>query len=217
MKNTYILGLHKVSKSEREKLYTTLIDAFGEYPKMRAAFSEEKSQMAALEATIRYYAAYDTHYGSAFSLDENINEAVVLVYSDDMKYTLFRHIISGSYSKQYRAAMNKLSKSDRNRRIQLFNELDRLETTVDIPRPHIYLDFLGVKSDCQHQGRGRKLMTSVCSFADSMQLPIMLFTNTDEDVAFYQSLGFNIIGITSSEEFKFINTYMLYEPVDDPK
>lgn len=212
IKNTHISGLHKISKSEREKLYTALTDAFREYPKMRAAFSDEKSQMAALEATIRYYAAYDTHYGSAFSLDENINEAVLLVHSDDMYYTLPRHILAGSYSKQYRAAMNRLSKSDRKRRIQLFDELDRLETTVDIPRPHIYLDFLGVKSDYQHQGRGRKLMTAVCRYADSVQLPIMLFTNTDEDVAFYRSLGFNIIGITSSEEFGFTNTYLLYEP-----
>ena len=43
-------------------------------------------------------------------------------------------------------------------------------------------------------------------------LPIMLFTNGEEDIRFYLKNGFKIIGVTSSEEFGFENTYVLYEP-----
>ena len=56
------------------------------------------------------------------------------------------------------------------------------------------------------------MMKKVCGYADSVSLPIMLFTNTEADVAFYQSLGFRTIGETASEKFGFTNTYLLYEP-----
>lgn len=212
IKNTRINGLYKLNKSDYEKFYTTLISAFRKYPKMLNAFPDDETRIPAIEATIRYYGAYDLRYGSAFSLDKDINEACVILHSDDMKFTFMRHLLSGSYSSSYRDAMKKLSKSDRTKRLRLFDELDRLEATIDIPRPHIYLDFLGTKEEYQHQGRGRRLMNKLCKFADSVHLPIMLFTNTDEDIAFYQSLGFHIIDIVSSKEFGFTNTYLIYTP-----
>lgn len=145
IKNLQIDGLYKLNRSDYEKFYLTLISAFRKYPKMLNAFPDDGSRIPAIEATIRYYGAYDLRYGSAFSLDNEINEACVIINSDDMKYTFFRHIISGSYSSSYRSAINKLSKADRVKRFRLFDELDRLESTIDIPRPHIYLDFLGTK------------------------------------------------------------------------
>lgn len=212
IKNTQIDGLYKLKRSDYEKFYMTLISAFRKYPKMLNAFPDDENRIPAIEATIRYYGAYDLRYGSAFSLDSDINEACVIVHSDDMKYTFLRHLLSGSYSSSYRHAMKKLNKADRTKRLRLFDELDRLEATIDIPRPHIYLDFLGTKEEYQHQGRGRRLMKKICGFADSVQLPIMLFTNTDEDVVFYQNLGFHIIDIVSSDEFGFTNTYLIRDP-----
>lgn len=212
IKNTRIDGLYKLNRSDYEKFYLTLISAFRKYPKMLNAFPDDESRIPAIEATIRYYGAYDLRYGSAFSLDKDINETCVIIHSDDMNYSFLRHLLSGSYSKSYRQAMNKLKKTDRIKRLRLFDELDRLEATIDIPRPHIYLDFLGTKEECQHQGRGRRLMNKICAFADSVLLPIMLFTNTAEDVAFYQSLGFHIIDVVSSEEFGFTNTYLIRDP-----
>lgn len=213
IKNVQIDGLYKLNRSDYENFYLTLISAFRKYPKMLNAFPDDESRIPAIEATIRYYGAYDLRYGSAFSLDKDINETCVIIHSDDMNYSFLRHLLSGSYSKSYRQAMNKLKKTDRIKRLRLFDELDRLEATIDIPRPHIYLDFLGTKEECQHQGRGRRLMNKICAFADSVQLPIMLFTNTAEDVAFYQSLGFHIIDVVSSEEFGFTNTYLIRDPI----
>lgn len=203
--------LYKLKNSDKEKLVLTYLSAFESYPKLIQAFSDKKTRLLALEATLRYYTAFDLRYGSGFSLDENVREAVLIVHSDRMKYTFLKHLAAGSYGKEYRAVISKLSKEEKQTRAALFEELDRLEATVDIPRPHIYADFLGVASEYQHQGRGRKLMSQVCRYADQRGLPIMLFTNTADDIKFYQSLGFRIIGETSSERFGFVNTYMLYE------
>ena len=110
--------------------------------------------------------------------------------------------------------MNKLTRAERQVRIDLFNELERLEKDINLPEPHIYVDFLGVSKDYQHQGRGKKLMACICRYADSLKLPLMLFTNTADDVKFYQNLGFNITGETSSEKFGFVNTYLTYGSED---
>ncbi len=209
-KNITIPELYKLKNTDREKLIKIYMSAFSKYPKLMNAFHDEATRMAALEATLRYYTAYDLTYGAGFSLDENVHEAILLAHSDNMKYTFFKHLRAGSYSKGYRAAMNRLSKEERRIRISLFEELDRLEKTVSIPSPHIYLDFLGVEESFQHQGRGRKLMTHICALSEKLQMPLMLFTNTADDVRFYQSLGFKIIGETSSEKFGFTNTYLTY-------
>lgn len=206
-----IKGLYQLKREDEEKLIQTFQDAFTYYPKLMTAFPDKKTKEAALEATLRYYVAYDMEYGQAFALDEEINEGVCLVYSQDMNYTEERHIRAGSYSQEYKAAMARLTEEEQQRRIELFDELDRLEEQVDIPYPHLYADFLGVKEAYQKQGRGRRLMTAVCDFAKEEGLPIMLFTNTDDDVAFYESLGFYVIGVVHSDEFVFTNTYLVKE------
>lgn len=215
MKNTKkidIPQLYKLKSSDSEQLILIYMNAFEEYPKMMNTFTDKRTRLLALEATLRYYTAYDLKYGYGFSLDENVHEAALLVHSDDMNYTLFKHLRAGSYSSSYRKVMRKLSKEERKMRIRLFEELDRLEKEMVIPSPHLYVDFLGVEEKFQHQGRGRKLMTQICSYADDVNLPIMLFTNTEDDVKFYKSLGFHVIGETSSEKFGFTNTYLVYTP-----
>ncbi|MCB6993490.1 GNAT family N-acetyltransferase [bacterium 210820-DFI.6.37] len=206
-----IKELYKLEKQDQEKLILTFMDAFRAYPKLTRAFPEKAAKDAALEATLRYYVAYDMEYGAAFSTDEEIKDGVCIVHSDDMEYTKERHIKAGSYSPEYQAAMDRLSLPQQQRRVELFDELDQLEKEISIPFPHLYADFLGVREAFQRQGRGRKLMRAVCDYAQKQGLPVMLFTNTDEDVAFYQSLGFKVIGIVESDRFGFINTYLLKE------
>lgn len=204
-----INGLYKLSRQHEERLIQTFLSAFQTYPKLEPAFPDPQAKAAALEATLRFYTAYDMEYGQAFSLDEEVNEGVCVVHSDDMNYTEERYQKAGCYSAPYQAAVGKLTKEQRQKREALFDELDRLEQTVDLPYPHLYVDFLGVRETCQHQGRGRKLMNAVCRYAGEQQLPLMLFTNTREDVDFYKSLGFHVAGVVTSEEFGFINTYLV--------
>lgn len=204
-------GLYKLKKEDQEKLIQTYMDAFKYYPKLMAAFPEEKVKAAALEATLRYYVAYDMEYGAAFALDEEVNEGVCLAYSQEMHYTEERHRKAGSYSPEYYAAMNRMTGEEQERRIALFEELERLEEGIVLPETHLYVDFLGVRERCQKQGRGRKLMTRVCEFAAEQKLPLMLFTNTEDDVNFYKSLGFQVADVVRSAEFGFVNTYLVKE------
>lgn len=204
-----IKGLYKLNREHEEALIQTFISAFHTYPKLDPAFPDPKAKAAALEATLRFYTAYDMEYGQAFSLDENINEGVCIVHSDDMNYTEERYQKAGCYSPGYQRAVGQLTIEQRKKRDDLFDQLDQLEQTVDLPYPHLYVDFLGVGEPFQHQGRGRRLMSAVCHYAREQQLPLMLFTNTREDVDFYKSLGFHVAGVVTSEKFGFTNTYLV--------
>lgn len=201
--------LEELTVKDIDQVTELFLDAFHEYPKLEFAFPKKEKKQAALEAAIRYYAAYDMKFGKGYSLDKNVNEAVLIVESEKMNYSFFRHLRAGSYSRKYRKVMKQLDEEDRRKRIELFKELDAMERNLDIPMPHLYIDFLGVRTDLQGQGRGRKLMNHICGYADGRKLPIMLFTNTEKDIRFYESLGFEKIGETHSRKFGFTNWYMV--------
>lgn len=204
-------GLYKLKREDREMLVQTYKDAFKDYPKLRMAFPDAEKKAAALEASLRFYTAYDMEYGEAFSTDENVLDGICIIHSEEMGYSEERYVKAGCYSDEYHAAMNILTDEDKQTREALFDAIDEAESKIDIPRPHIYADFLGVRECVQHRGRGRRLMGAACEYAASLGLPLMLFTNTDEDVAFYLSMGFKILAEVNFEKYGFTSTYMLKE------
>ena len=204
-------GLYKLKKSDYEKLIATYKDAFKDYPKLRQSFPDPVKKAAALEASLRFYVAFDMEFGEAFSTDEEVRDGICLVHSDNVVYAEDRYEQAGCYSEGYYKAMDILTEEDKAAREALFDAIDEEEAKLDIPTPHIYADFLGVHSDVQQQGRGRKLMGAACDYAASLGLPLMLFTNTEADVEFYSSMGFKVIAVVDFKEFGYTSTYMLKE------
>ena len=150
--------MYKAKKDDLEKIISTYLDAFRDYPKLSYIFPKEEDRLAALEATLRYYVSFDLHYGTAISTDDKLNDAVLFLRSEDAVYTAERHQKAGSYSEKYKNALSRLTISQCEDREALFDELDELEESLDIPKPHLYVDFLGVGSKYQGQGRGHRLM-----------------------------------------------------------
>ncbi len=118
-------------------------------------------------------------------------------------------MIAGSYSKRYKNALLRLTEEEQRIRTELFNEMDQMETEIKFPSKYIYVNFLGVKPEYQGLGNGRAMMEKIIDYSKGMNLPVMLFTNEPKDVEFYQSMGFKIMGITSSRKFEFINIYLV--------
>lgn len=204
--------LYEIKADEYAKLYACLKDAFAKYPKLATAFTDWDDRQAAIEMVISYYLAYDLKYGKAYSLDLNINEALVVVHSKQMDYSPERCVAANCVNDNFKAAASKLSEEQIGFWWDFFDEFDRQEASLDIPSPHIYVDYLGVREEHQSEGRGTKLIQALCRYADEIKLPIMLFTNGEADIRFYLKNGFKVIGITKSEEHSFENTYFLYEP-----
>lgn len=206
-----IPALHRILPSEQETACRMMIRAFRKYPKLMGCFPEERSRLAAIEAVVRYYAAYDFHFGTAFSLDDGIHECVAMMHSDDVDFEdedLLRE--ANCENEAWQAAMERLTPEQQAIWHGFFEELDREEAKLDLPDQYLYLDFVAVEPEFQHQGRGRRLLQQVINWSRDHDLPIMLFTNGEYDIRFYQSLGFEIAGVTTSDTYHFENTYVTF-------
>ena len=190
-----IPGLHRITEEEKPKMFETLIDAMSEYPKQNLIFPKIRDRLNSIAATVYFYGQFDFYYGAAFSTDEEINEVAMVVHSDVNDLSEERMRQAGCYSEEYEKAVGALTEAQRQLRDDFFDELDRLEATLTFPQPHLYIDFVGVAGHYQGQGRGHRLVESICRYADREGLPLMLFTNSPEDIRFYQSMGFGICGI----------------------
>ncbi|MBQ9014983.1 MAG: GNAT family N-acetyltransferase [Firmicutes bacterium] len=206
-----IPGLHRIQPSQQETACRMMIRAFRKYPKLLHAFPEEASRLAAIEAVVRYYAAYDFCYGAGFSLDEGIHECAVMMHSDEFDFgDPVRIAAADCENAAWQAAMERLTPQQRATWHGFFEELDREEAKLDLPQTYLYIDFVAVEPEYQHQGRGRRLLQQVINWSSDHDLPIMLFTNGEYDIRFYQSLGFEIAGVTTSDTYGFENTYVTF-------
>lgn len=204
---TEIRGLTRIK--DKDKVITTLMSAFIDFPKLTKGFPERGRRAIAVEATLRFYVAYYMRYGGAYALNDKCQEVVIITTSTRRKGSKLKYIIAGSYSKRYKNTLLKLTEQERQTRIELFNEMDQMETDIKFPPKYIFVSFLGVKPEYQRQGKGRALMERIINYSKGKNLPVMLFTNEPKTVEFYQSLGFKIVGITSSKKFQFINIYLV--------
>lgn len=208
-----IKELYKIKEEDQEQVYEMMTRAFKNYVKLVGTFPDWDDRQAAIEMVIRFYGAFDFRYGYAYSLDEDLKEVLMIMFSEEENYSEERFRAAGSYSEEFYAAASRLSEEDRQRWWDFFDEVDRTEAELaSIPDKYLYADLVCVAEEAQGQGRGSRLIQAACRYADQVELPIMLFTNGAEDIKFYQKNGFRIIGVTSSEKFGFENTYVLYEP-----
>lgn len=63
-----------------------------------------------------------------------------------------------------------------------------------VSTPHFYLEAVGVEPSHQCKGLGRALVQAGISRADELQVPSYLETHNPDNLGFYISLGFNIVG-----------------------
>lgn len=208
-----IKELYQIREEDLEQVYQMMTKAFRNYVKLVGTFPDWEDRQAAIEMVIRFYGAFDYKYGSAYSLDEDMKEVLMIMFSEEEDYSEERFRAAGSYSEEFYAVASRLGEEGLRRWWDFFDEVDRTEAELaTIPEKCLYADLLCVAEDAQGQGRGSRLIRAACHYADEIGLPIMLFTNGADDIRFYEKNGFRVIGVTTSEEFGFENTYVLYEP-----
>ena len=91
-----------------------------------------------------------------------------------------------------------LTKQDRKQMMVVLSQLGQRRKTL-MPEPHWYVSAVGV--DPQHQGKGlgSTLMRHGITRADRGEMPIYVETEVQENVDFYQQLGFEVIEVLNPE------------------
>lgn len=207
-----IKELYKIKEEDRESIYQMMIRSFRNYPKLAGMFTDWNDRQAGIEMTLRYYGAFDFTYGNVYSLDENMTEAMMIMFSEEEDFSEERFEAAGYNTEEFRSAASRLSEEKQRKWRAFFDEVDRTEAELQIPEPYLYVDFLCVADEVQGQGRGSQIIQAACRYAAEIGMPIMLFTNGEEDIRFYLKNGFGVVGVTKSEEFGFENTYVMFFP-----
>lgn len=194
---------------DKEKVISTLISAFTDYPQLTRAFPDRSRRMIVTEASLRFYVAFGMKYGDAYALSEACQGVAVVISSSKRKVSKLKYFLAGSYSRKYKNTISRLTEEEQRIRTELFQEMTQMETEIKFPSKYIYLSHLGVKTEHQGQGIGSAIMDRIIDYGEKKKLPVVLFTNEPEGVGFYQNMGFKIMGITSSKKFQFINIYLI--------
>jgi ribosomal protein S18 acetylase RimI-like enzyme len=83
------------------------------------------------------------------------------------------------------------TRAERSRLLATLRQFDGRRATL-VPEPHWYLEAIGVEPALQGQGVGTTLVRTVLDEADAAGTPAYLETETEPNVAFYESLGFEV-------------------------
>lgn len=210
MKTIDIEGLYRVKEGELSELFETFSRAFRDYPKLNGMFPNPQEKQLAVEMVVEYYGRFDFMAGRLYSLDDSLREGIAVLHSGEVDFSDENFEAAGSINENFRRCSRELGESGVKRWFGFFDELDRLESQLELPDEYIYVDFLAVDPDFQGEGRGSRLIEALTAKARELSLPIMLFTNGDKDVRFYEKHGFRVLAVTRSEEYSLENVYMIY-------
>jgi ribosomal protein S18 acetylase RimI-like enzyme len=86
----------------------------------------------------------------------------------------------------------KLPAQDRRRMMAVLRQMDQRRKEL-MPRPHWYLEAIGVEPQHQGAGFGSALVRAGMRRADWDKTPVYLETETEGNVGYYEHLGFEVV------------------------
>ena len=107
-----IKELYKIEQKDLENTFRMMIRSFRDYPKLAGMFTDWDDRQAGIEMTVRYYGAFDFMYGNAYSLDENMTDVVMLMFSDEQDFSEERFEAAGYNTEEFRCAASRLSEEN---------------------------------------------------------------------------------------------------------
>ena len=185
-----IENLYKVQKKDIPKAGVVLADAFQHDAVWRMFFKDEATidQRGTLyESPIKYCCKY----GDVYASSEHLEGIAAWTSGDRADMTIWRLIRSGaiiSGMKALRACTRLALKQS-----EIFKPLEADRKANMEGRIYIYLMIVGVAAKFQGKGYGKKLLEALIEESEQAGIPIYTETQTEENVRFYEGLGFRPI------------------------
>ena len=183
-------NLYKVQKKDILKAGVALASAFQHDSVWRMFFRDEATidQKGTLfQAPIKYC----LRYGEVYATSEHLEGIAAWVPGDHADMTIWRVIRSGAIISGLKAmrACTKLAQQQG----RIFEPLQADRRANMKGRAYVYLTIIGVASEFQGQGFGGKLLRALIGESEQVGIPIYTETQTEENVRFYERLGFRPI------------------------
>jgi ribosomal protein S18 acetylase RimI-like enzyme len=180
--------LYRLRKDDVHRGATVLADAFHHDPIWSALMADAplKLRQTAFAGPLRYY----WKYGAAYAVSDRLEGIITLIPGELSDMTLWRLLRSG-------AMWSGMGLADA---VRLGRKMGPVFSPVQVDRkqnmqggPYLYLPMLGVAAEHQGQGVGGRLLRTLIAHCEQARLPLYLETETERNVRWYTSFGFEVI------------------------
>lgn len=178
----------RLPRSQMDQAARTLHSAFGDDPMWTALLPDPRERERVMPVLWRGVVAYCHRYGTVATTPASDGIAA-WIRPGAGHMTLWKYVRTGFLLPR---AVMKMSTPSRERFLAVMSQIDTIHHRI-MPDPHWYLWALGVAPASQSQGYGRMLVQQGIRTASKEGTPCYLETQNEANVAFYRSLGFELI------------------------
>ena len=180
--------LYRLQKDDLRRSAAVLDNAFRHDPIWSKVMAEAtpKLKQVAFEAPLRYY----WKYGAVYAASDKLEGIITHIPGELAEMTMWRLLRSGALwiGVSLREAVHLGRKME-----PAFSpvQMDRKQNMQG--SPYMYLPMLGVAAEHQGKGVGGKLLRALIAQCEQARLPLYLETETEDNVRWYTSHGFEVI------------------------
>ena len=180
--------LYKVQKRDIVQASHVLADAFQRDPVWNKIYEGESDIEKRFRALFEGGVRYCLKYGEVYAPSENLEGVIGLVPGEYADTTWWRAIRSGTMSVGMRMGLNTAKKVR-----TVFKPIteDRHEHMAG--HTFLYLLVLGVATEMQGKGFGRKLIGAAIEESEREGLLLYLETSEEENIKMYEHFGFRLL------------------------
>lgn len=178
----------RLQPAQRDAAAAVLARAFADDPIYVAVVTDRDLRIRSIDLMFRGVLTYVLRYGEAWTTDKLWGVACWLP-PNGTEITFWRMLATGLALAR---GMRGFPLRARRAILRAFSRLDKEHAQL-MPEPHWYLWAIGVDPDRQGHGVGGALLRPMLARADAANVPCYLETETEQNVAFYQRRGFEVL------------------------
>ena len=171
----------------RPRFAEILSSAFADDPFYTFVFPDPERRTRLLPWLFNKLLSYANHYGLVFA-DSEYHGISIWLGPKHTRLLPLGVLRSGLFLFPFKVSHLELKRSIK--LAQVSNQLHRQAVST----PHFYLEAVGVEPSHQGKGLGRTLVQAGISRADETRVPCYLETYNPNNLGFYGSLGFSVVG-----------------------
>ena len=180
--------LYRVRKGDIMRAGKVLADAFQRDPLWNKIFEGESDFEKRFRAFFESPVRYCLKYGEVYAPSENLEGVVAWVPEKYADINAWRGIRSGGMGPLMRIGLNTLKKTG-----SVFKPITEDRHKHMAGCTYLYLIIVGVATEMQGKGFGRKLIGAAIEKSEREGLQLYLETETEENVKMYEHFGFRLL------------------------
>jgi ribosomal protein S18 acetylase RimI-like enzyme len=182
VKDLYRLGLKDIKKASE-----VLGRAFFNDPDTMKILPDDDARKDKLKHFFRCFIKFGLLYGEVYAPSPNLEGISIWVHSSTKDITFRRSLRSG-----FMGLIFKVNGKALNVFGSYGKQMDEATKTV-IDEEHWFLFIIGVDPKHQRSGYGKKMIEPMLKRIDDEKLPVMLDTNKQVNIGYYEKFGFDVV------------------------